>query len=126
MRGGYRPNSGPPKGTKYRPRAPKSEGAVKPKRTRQPRKPPGIPAEIKAEAAAENLEPLAYMLKVMNDPGADNGRRDRMAIAAAPFLHPRKGEGAGKKEDKADRAKAAGGGKFRAGTPPQIKLVERK
>jgi hypothetical protein len=29
------------------------------------------------------------MLAVMNDPNADVARRDRMAIAAAPFMHPR-------------------------------------
>lgn len=33
--------------------------------------------------------PLAYMLAVMNDPAAELYRRDRMAIAAAPFVHPR-------------------------------------
>ena len=33
------------------------------------------------EAAAENLTPLDYMLKVMNDPQAEKERRDRMAQA---------------------------------------------
>jgi hypothetical protein len=45
-----------------------------------------------------------------------------MAIAAAPFCHVRKGEGAGKKEEKADRAKAAGSGKF-ASRPMPLKLT---
>jgi len=66
----------------------------------------------------EDLEPLAYMLKVMNDPNEDKELRARMAIAAAPFVHARKGEGQGKKQDKDDRAKTAGAGKFKAGTAP--------
>ena len=67
---------------------------------------------------AECFEPLAYMLAVMNDPTADKERRDRMATAAAPYCHPRKGEGMGKKEEKEDRAKQAGKGRFRPSAPP--------
>jgi hypothetical protein len=33
--------------------------------------------------------PLEHMLAVMDDPKASQDRRDRMAIAAAPYLHPR-------------------------------------
>ena len=76
----------------------------------------------KAEAQAENLDPLTYMLKVMNDPAAEKDRRDRMAIAAAPFVHNRK-EGKGKKDDKEDRARAAGSGKFSPGQAP-LKVVK--
>lgn len=112
-RGGYRPNSGPVKGTKYAPR-----GSRKPKESRG-----GIPEDIKADAAAENLDPLTYMLKIMNDPDAAQDRRDRMAVAAAPFVHARKGEGAGKKDEKADAAKRAGSGKFAPGKPPVLKVV---
>ena len=111
-RGGYRPNSGPKKGTKYKK---KGDKTVTPKRKKK-----GIPADIVAEAKAANLDPLAYMLKVMNDETeTDKARRDRMATAAAPYCHPRKGEGQGKKQDKDDRAKAAAGsGKFRPSAPP--------
>jgi len=111
-RGGYRPGSGPKKGTKYKKRCDKS----KPKR-------PSIPADIQAEAAAANMAPLDYMLKIMRDPKSDDARRDRMASWAAPYCHARKGEGAGKKQDKDDRAKAAGKGKFGAGAPPQLKGI---
>lgn len=84
--------------------------------------------EIKVEpgitenAAAENMTPLEYMLKVMNDPQAEKDRRDKMAIAAAPFIHPRKGEG-NAKDDKADRAKAAAAGKYAPGKAP-LKVVK--
>ncbi|MFH1757705.1 MAG: hypothetical protein ABH969_06635 [Pseudomonadota bacterium] len=40
MRGGYRPNSGPKKGAKYRPRKPKPGQEVKVKTPRKPKKPP--------------------------------------------------------------------------------------
>ena len=35
------------------------------------------------------LSPLDYMLAVINDPRADLERRDRMAICAAQYCHPR-------------------------------------
>jgi hypothetical protein len=35
------------------------------------------------------LLPLDYMLAVINDPSADIDRRDRMAICAAQYCHPR-------------------------------------
>lgn len=125
-RGGYRPNSGPKKGTKYRPRASKQDGEPKPKQIKKPRKAPSIPEDVATAAAEANLTPLEYMLKVMNDPDEDKNMRARMATAAAPYIHPRKGEGAGKKEDKADRAKAAGSGKFAASKPPVLKVVDKK
>ena len=62
-RGGYRVGAGRPKGTGK-----------------------GRTAETLTEA---RKLPLEYMLDVMNDPEADQVRRDRMAIAAAPFVHAR-------------------------------------
>lgn len=123
MRGGYRPGSGPRKGTKYRPRV-KQPGAAKQKPIRKPRKPKEVPADIVAEAKALDLTPLDYMLKVMNDPMEnDKARKDRMAIAAAPFVHPRPGESKGKKAEKDDAARKAGAGRFQAGAPP-IRVVK--
>jgi len=113
-RGGYRPNSGPPKGTKYRPRGSKKQT-----------KPDEIPQGIVDEAEAENLSPLEYMLNVMNDELVDKNRRDRMAIAAAPFIHSRKGEGLGKKDEASERAKTAGAGRFSASAPPNLAVVKK-
>jgi hypothetical protein len=45
--------------------------------------------EARAAAAATGTLPLHYMLSVMRDPTADHKRRDAMAMAAAPYLHPR-------------------------------------
>lgn len=64
-RGGYRPGAGRPKGST---KAAKTEAA---------------------SASAASLTPLEYMLTVMRDAKADAARRDRMAIAAAPFVHGR-------------------------------------
>lgn len=70
--------------------------------------------------AGEAMDPLTYMLKVMNDPSEDKEMRARMATAAAPYCHPRKGEGAagGKKQEKDDAAKRAGSGRLAPGRPP--------
>ena len=83
----------------------------------------GLTDGEKRDATAENLTPLEYMLKVMNDTAAEKDRRDRMAIACAPYLHARAGEGQGKKDEKADRAAKAGSGKFAAGQAP-LKVVK--
>jgi len=45
--------------------------------------------EIANAAIKNGLTPLDYMLQVLRDPAADLERRDKMAIAAAPYLHPR-------------------------------------
>ena len=74
-------------------------------------------------AASENLTPLEFMLKIMRDPNEDGDRRMRAAIAALPYCHARKGEASGK-DDKVDRAKKAGRGKFAASKPPHFKLIK--
>jgi hypothetical protein len=45
--------------------------------------------EVARAVAKTGITPLEYMLKVMRNPRADADRRDRMAAAAAPFMHPR-------------------------------------
>jgi hypothetical protein len=68
-------------------------------------------AAIQVEIAASGEVPLDYMLRVMRDPGADPVRRDRMAIAAAPFCHVRLSDRQpGKKAAQADAAWTAGHG----------------
>lgn len=118
-RGGYRPGAGRPKGAK-------SSGTPKEPQKQGMPKAPKVPQDITDAAAAENLTPLEYMLKVMNDPKEkDKARRDRMAVAAAPFCHPRKGEGAGKKQEKDNRAKDAGSGKFAPSAAPKLAVVNK-
>src|SRR5262245_7804140 len=38
------------------------------------------------------LTPLAYLLSIIRDPGADSARRDRLACAALPYCHQRLAE----------------------------------
>lgn len=65
-RGGRRPGAGRPRG--------KRDRAVR---------------EALAEAGRSGELPLAYMLAVMRDGREDPKRQDAMAIAAAPYCHPR-------------------------------------
>lgn len=41
------------------------------------------------EVAAGGKTPLEYMLEVMRDEAATSARRDEMAKAAAPYVHPK-------------------------------------
>jgi len=93
--GGYRPGAGRPKGAKNQ-----------------------------EKFKNKNESPLQFMLRIMNDPNIYMDLRARMAIAAAPFVHARKGvESMGKKEEQDERAKKAGAGRFKPASPP-IKLIK--
>ena len=65
-RGGQRPGAGRKKGVQNR-----------------------INAEARQKAIKGGVLPLEYMLQVMRSPKADPTRRDEMARAAAPYVHPR-------------------------------------
>lgn len=45
--------------------------------------------EVVENARKGGILPLDYMLKVMRNPKAPEVRRDEMARAAAPYVHPR-------------------------------------
>lgn len=45
--------------------------------------------ERQKKVASTGITPLDYMLKVMRDDKADASRRDEMAKAAAPYVHPK-------------------------------------
>lgn len=73
------------------------------RRNSPPRK-PSPPAPNPAEGT-----PLRHLLDVMMDRTADPKRRDRCAIAALPYLHPRTAEyRVGKKDREAEAARTAG------------------
>ncbi|MFZ2631443.1 MAG: hypothetical protein WA081_04785 [Desulfosalsimonadaceae bacterium] len=74
--------------------------------------------DVQREAAAENMTPLEYMLKIMCDPSADPDRRDKMAYWAAPYVHPRGVEKKGKKAELKEKAEKVSSGKFATGKPP--------
>jgi hypothetical protein len=57
------------------------------------------------------VTPLEYMLHVINDPSASVDRRDRIAMAAAPFVHERVADTVvGKKQKLQAEAVTAGAG----------------
>jgi hypothetical protein len=69
-RGGKRPGAGRPKGAKHK-----------------------ITESVIREAAKAGVTPLEYMLDVMRTMAdQDPDRADRMAIAAAPYVHVKKKE----------------------------------
>jgi len=83
--------------------------------------------EGNSSAAVGNVEimtPLDFMMKIMNDPTADTDIRLRAASLAAPYLHPRAGDGPGKKEDAKERAKKAAAGIYAPGKPPKLEVVK--
>ena len=45
--------------------------------------------KVTYEMKAAGETPLEYMLRIMRDEAAESTRRDEMAKAAAPYLHPR-------------------------------------
>lgn len=110
-RGGYRPGAGRPPGTTKG----QEDGSIHDENGGEP-----------CSSDLENVErsPLDYMLAVMNDTTADPSRRDRMAIAAAPFVHGKVPDG-GKKDVAKDAAREAAGGKFKAAEPPKLALVQK-
>lgn len=42
-----------------------------------------------AEIATTGETPMDYMIRVMRDRAVDHDRRDKMAVAAAPYVHPK-------------------------------------
>lgn len=94
----------------------------------RPRKEAGSVPTVKNEAAANRprkslggLSPLEYMLDVMNSEDAEDARRDRMAMAAAPFVHARASDAApGKKEQKQEAAEKVATGKFAPRGGPKL------
>ena len=114
-RGGYRPGAGRPKGSS----SDESMLAI-----RAATKALGKP-EVGTVPEVGGQSPLDYMLSVMRDPEIDGTRKDRMAIAAAPFMHARADTAkVGKKEQRNEAAASVATGRFGA-RPPPLKVVGR-
>jgi len=111
-RGGARPGAG-------RPRKPVAKSAAK-----STEKAPATRSKEGADEARSSpggKSPLDYMLDVMNDSAADDARRDRIAMAAAPYVHAKASDTApGKKEQKQARAQEAASGRFAPRPRPRL------
>jgi hypothetical protein len=101
--GGFRAGAGRPKGAT----APKA-------------KPIKVAKDIKKAARQSGMSPLDYMLTVMNDEEADGERRDRMAVAAAPYVHAKASDAAGGKKEQAqaEAERLTKDSKFAVPAPP--------
>ncbi len=102
-RGGYRPGTGGYRALAGRPSKAASGGDE-----HNNSEPPQLPPN--------HMQPLEYMLRVMNDPNAHPDMRSRMAIAAAPYVHAKVGE-QGKKDKKHEAAKQVAS-RFTSSAPP--------
>src|SRR5689334_4935886 len=105
------------------PRGGKRPGAGRPRKgeAMPPRAKVTVTAPAEGEFIPAGEMPLDYLMRVMQDPGADDRRRDWAASVAAPYFHLKRSD-AGKKGAAADAAEAASEGKF-AGRPAPPKLV---
>ena len=103
--GGFRSGTGRPK------------GAVGIKKKTEAEKAKEAEKRIKEAAEMTGISPLEYMLRIMRDPEIEPNRRDRMALAAASFMHNRVGE-TGKKVSKEEKAREVGQGKFSPSRAP--------
>jgi hypothetical protein len=67
---------------------------------------------VETDIQPGQMTPLAYLLMVINDPNTNSDRRDRLAIAAAPYCHPKLMERhtVGKKDRQSEAAETAGMG----------------
>jgi phage terminase small subunit len=78
---------------------------------RPPKPPPILSQHVGGPGRVDGSSPLDHMLTVMRDRTADPKRRDRMAIAAAPYCHARLADyRKGAKDLKAEAADNAGDG----------------
>lgn len=66
-----------------------SRGGSRPGAGRKRGAPNKATQKRQAEVAATGITPLDYMLKVMRDEESGDARRDEMAKAAAPYVHPK-------------------------------------
>ena len=90
-------------------------GGARPGAGRKPK--PKEPAPPPAVVATR--DPLEFLLDVMQGTVVPTREQLRAAVAATQYKHAKKGD-AGKKDGAADRAKAAGAGKFAAAQPPRL------
>jgi len=104
---------------------PGRSGGARPGAGRKPKAPVTIKIEVPPSIETlAHTDPKVFLLALMNDLQADVKLRADAAKALMPFMHQKRGEG-GKKEEQADKAKKAAGGRF-SSAPPPLKLVNKK
>lgn len=86
---------------------------------------PGSGRKRKPASSADNFgspitrDPLEFLLDVMQGRVDANAGQVRAAVAAAQYVHMKKGDG-GVKDAKKDAARKAASGKFAPSSPPKL------
>lgn len=84
----------------------------------------GRPKKEQAEeltiATSGDQTPLEFLLSVMNDNAVADRLRLEAAKTAAQYVHPKKGESNGKKDDAEAKKKSAAAGRFGRREPPKL------
>lgn len=96
---------------------PGRSGGRRPGAGRKPKAPAVAPPEI----APDTPDMLRWLQDVALGRIDANATQVRAAVAAVQYTHTKRHDG-GKRDEQAERAKKAGGGRF-AAAPPPLKLV---
>ena len=111
----------PPGATKVKPQTPVVEQAVP--QALVPDQPASGPVEQQVVQAPRAMKsPMEHLFERMNDPSVPAERRDTLAIALAPYMHPKTGE-IGNKELAQQAAENVSSGKFATEAPPKLAVV---
>src|SRR5689334_10833104 len=95
-RGGYRPGAGRPRET--------TRNSSQDDDAKQQLRQLAASRGIQSDAQLADLMPLEYLLSVVRDLNADPARRDRAAIAAAPYFHHRVADERITRKEQAEKA----------------------
>lgn len=84
---------------------------------------PGAGRKPKPTALSDGRDPLEFLLDVMQ--GKIDARPEQLkaAVAAAQYVHAKRGEG-GKRDEAQKDAERAAAGKFAAAAPPKLTAVK--
>lgn len=86
---------------------------------------PGAGRKPKPPCVTGERDPLEFLLDVMQGNVAANAAQVKAAIAAAPYVHQKRGDGGKKDRAAADAKKAAAGGKFAPSKAPNVVMLNR-
>jgi len=119
-RGGFRPGAGRKRKTEKNSESkivvqPAPDGQLIVDDSREGNEPPKRYCGTDAKAFLEDL---------LTDEYVDVKTKIQISNILLPYQHPRKGEGAGKKELSEERAKSAGRGRFAPSAPPKLAVVK--
>lgn len=98
-------------------------GGARPGAGRKRKEPQSVSLEAAQVVHGEALDPRPTLELIALGHMEVGAQQYKALVALLPYVHVKKGDG-GKKDEKADRAKQAAGGKYAAAGPP-LKLVRR-